>query len=65
MMSLGQKRFCLVTGIVFSVISVLHLLRAVLGWGAVIGGFDVPVWFSWVAVFAAAFLAYSGFKLVK
>ncbi|MBI2137588.1 hypothetical protein HYU12_03655 [Candidatus Woesearchaeota archaeon] len=62
---LSQKGFSLVAGIIFLVIAVLHLLRAVLGWSAVIGSFNVPVWFSWIAVFAAAFLAYSGFKLAK
>ncbi len=65
MKAMNQKTFSTVVGAIFSVIAVLHLLRAVLGWSAVIGTFSVPMWLSWVAAVAAAFLAYSAFKLAK
>ena len=65
MKAMNQKTFSLVTGAIFSVIAVLHLLRAVLGWNAVLGSFTVPVWLSWVAFVVAGFLAYSAFKLAK
>ncbi len=65
MKAMNQKTFSTVVGAIFSVIAILHLLRAVLGWNAVIGTFSVPMWFSWVAAVAAAFLAYSAFKLAK
>lgn len=65
MKAMNQKTFSTVIGVIFSVIAVLHLLRAVLGWNAVIGSFAVPIWLSWVAAVVAAFLAYSAFKLAK
>ena len=65
MKAMNRKTFSLVTGAIFSVIAVLHLLRAVLGWNAVIGSFTIPMWLSWVAIVAAAFLAYNAFKLAK
>ena len=51
-----------VTGYVFLIIFVLHLLRVVQGWEAVIGGYSVPMWVSYVAFLFAGFLAYSGLK---
>ncbi|MBI2550499.1 hypothetical protein HYV83_04970 [Candidatus Woesearchaeota archaeon] len=65
MKAMKQKTFSTVVGAIFSVIAVLHLLRAVLGWNAVIGSFAVPMWLSWMAIVVAAFLAYSAFKLAK
>ena len=62
---MNNKTFPLVTGIVFSVIAVLHLLRIILGWRAEIGGLVLPVWVSWFALVAAGYLAYSAFKLWK
>ena len=60
-----QKTFTLTTGIVFSIIAVLHVLRLLLGWEAVIGGWDVPLWVSWIALLLSGYLAYSAFKLSK
>ena len=65
MKAMNQKTFSTVVGVIFAVIAVLHLLRAVLGWNAVVGSFTVPMWFSWIALVMAGFLAYSAFKLAK
>lgn len=65
MKAMRHKTFLAVTGVIFLVIAVLHLLRAVLGWSAVIGSFEVPIWLSWVAAVVAAYLAYSALRPVK
>ena len=62
---MNQKTFILIGGTVFAVIGILHLLRAIFRWQSVIGTVTIPVWLSWVAFIAAAFLAYSGFRLIK
>ncbi|MEK6837829.1 MAG: hypothetical protein AABX69_04200 [Nanoarchaeota archaeon] len=62
---MDKKTFLTVVGVIFAVIAVLHLLRAVLGWNAVIGTFSVPMWLSWVALVVAAFLAYTAFTISK
>lgn len=51
-----------VTGIIFLVIAVLHGLRVLLGWQAVIGGWLVPMWPSAIAVVVAGYLAYQGLR---
>jgi len=56
-----RKSYFLVTAIVFSVVGLLHLLRIVVGWEAVVGGWSIPMWLSWVAMIVTAVLAYHGF----
>ena len=65
MKAMHHKTFLAVTGVIFLAIAVLHLLRAILGWKAVIGSFEVPIWLSWVAAVVAAYLAYSALRPAK
>ncbi|KKQ34748.1 MAG: hypothetical protein US50_C0038G0008 [Candidatus Nomurabacteria bacterium GW2011_GWB1_37_5] len=60
---MSQKTFNYIVGIIFIIISALHLIRSILGWSANIGGVEIPVGVSVVAFIIAGFLAYSGFKL--
>lgn len=52
-------------GVIFSLILILHLARIIFGWSAVIGGLAIPMWASWIAVAAAVFLLYQGYRLRK
>ena len=58
---MNRKSYLLATAIVFSVIGLIHLLRIILGWEAVIGGWTVPLWVSWLALIVCAAFAYFGF----
>jgi len=57
-----QTTYFLTVCIIFSVIAVLHLLRIVYGWEAMIGGWSVPMWLSWAAVVVAGYLTYTGLR---
>ncbi|OGN09222.1 MAG: hypothetical protein A3J46_05630 [Candidatus Yanofskybacteria bacterium RIFCSPHIGHO2_02_FULL_41_11] len=59
------KSFYSTVGVVFSLILVLHLTRIIMGWNAIIGGLEIPMWVSWIAVFVAGFLLYQGYKFRK
>lgn len=59
---MSSKSFYSITGTVFLVIAVGHLLRILNGWEAVIGSFTIPVWASWIAVILAGYLSYQGLK---
>lgn len=59
---MDQKMFNSAAGIIFLAIAVLHLVRVVSGWEAVIGGWMVPMWLSWAAVIMAGYLSYSGLR---
>lgn len=60
---MNQKTFYNITLVIFLLIALLHALRLVYGWSAVIGGFEVPMWFSGAAVALAGYLAYNAFRL--
>ena len=60
---MGQRTYNIVTAVVFLIVAVLHLLRIILGWPARIGGLDIPLWASWLAILVTGGLAYCGFRL--
>lgn len=62
---MSLKVYLKTAGTIFLIIAVLHLLRLVLGWNAVLEGWSVPLWLSAVALVVAGYLAYEGFRLNK
>ena len=60
---MDQRTYNIVTATLFLIIAVLHLLRVILGWPARIGGLDIPLWASWLAILVSGGLAYFGFRL--
>lgn len=62
---MSAKNFSLLTAVIFLLIFILHGLRLIYGWEAVIGTFAVPIWLSWLALIISGILAYQGFKLSK
>lgn len=59
---MNRKTYCLLAGAIFALVALVHLLRILMGWGAAIGGWSVPIWISWVGLVVAGGLAYFGFK---
>lgn len=62
MFKMNQKTFSFVAGLLFSIIALLHLGRAVMGWEATIAGWMVPLWASWIGVAVAGYLGYQGLR---
>jgi len=62
---MGKKTFLKTAGVIFAVVGALHVLRLLLGWEAVIGGWDVPRWVSGVAAVFAGYLSYTAFTLAE
>lgn len=60
-----ERTFILICTIIFLAVFVLHLLRLVYSWNAVIGTWVVPTWVSGVAVAVSAFLVFTGYRLQK
>jgi hypothetical protein len=59
------RPYCLTSGAVFSLVSLLHLGRLAYGWGFTIGPWSLPVGASWVGAPAAAALALWAFRLAR
>jgi len=60
---LDQSNFNKLVGFIFLIIGILHLLRALLGWNAVINNLSVPMYISWIAVVVTFFLSFKAFRL--
>ena len=52
-----MKPFTVIAIAVFTIVSILHLVRLVLGWEIVIDGLTIPVWISGLGFIAGGALA--------
>lgn len=57
MLDINPRPYFVVTGCVFALVALLHVVRAIYGWPVVIAGQEVPVAVSWVGFVVAASLA--------
>lgn len=62
---MDQKTVAVVSGVLFGLMALLHLLRLILGWEANIAGWNVPVWLSVVFLVVAAWLSWENLKVLK
>ena len=60
---MGVKEYCLVSGILFAMVALAHLLRIVFGMAVQVDEVDVPMLFSWVGLVVPAGLAFWAFRL--
>jgi hypothetical protein len=58
-----KKTYYTTAATVFAIVALAHLIRAMQEWEAIVAGAAIPVWFSWVAVALAGYLAIRGFQL--
>ena len=61
--AMNDKLFHLMAGAIFALVALGHVLRIYFGWPAVIAGWSVPMWLSWIAVIVAGGLAYFALSL--
>jgi len=56
------SKYVVVSGVIFGVVAVVQAVRALNQWPVHVGGFDVPVWISWVAMVVAGSLCVWAFR---
>ncbi|MBL7138119.1 MAG: hypothetical protein ISS17_05055 [Bacteroidales bacterium] len=57
MFNINSKNFWLrITGAIFGVVAIIHLLRIITGVQVLIDGWLLPVWVNWMGLVATAFL---------
>jgi hypothetical protein len=56
------SKYVVVSGVLFGVIALLQAVRALNQWPVSVGGFDVPVWVSWIAMVVAGGLCVWAFR---
>ncbi|HEX9870296.1 MAG TPA: hypothetical protein VGC99_17215 [Candidatus Tectomicrobia bacterium] len=59
------KSYSLLAAVIFTVIAILQLTRATMGWEVMVGTTLMPVWPSWVAFLVAGVLAWLGFAAAR
>ena len=62
---MNHSKYILLTGIVFTAVALLHLLRIISGESVIIGGWELPIAFNWVGMVITGFLAYHGFRFFR
>ena len=60
-----QKTYFIIASIIFGIVAILHLLRAINDLPLIIGIWEAPIWLSWVAFIIAGLMSYFGFKLMS
>jgi hypothetical protein len=59
---MSERSYCLVSSLVFTIVAIAHLARAVAGWPIQLGGWEAPLAASWAATLGAGALAIWGFR---
>jgi hypothetical protein len=59
---MSKNRFPQLAGAIFLIVSVAHVLRLAFKWEVVVGGWQVPMWISVIAIAVTAYLAYEGLR---
>ncbi len=54
-----------ISGTIFGLIALLHIVRLLLHWPAQVGDWTVPFWVSWIAALAPGALSFWAFRLVR
>jgi len=60
-----MRRYELISGIIFTIMAAVQLLRTVLGWPVQVDLFTVPVWLSGVAFLITGSMAIWAFRLAR
>jgi hypothetical protein len=62
---MGHKEYCVVSGVLFSLVALAHLLRIILAMPVQVDEFDVPMLVSWVGLVVPSGLAFWAFRLSR
>lgn len=60
-----HKPYCVVSGALFSLVALAHLVRLVYGWHIQADDLTVPMWVSWGGFVVPAMLAIWGFRVAS
>jgi len=61
---MSTKPYLQISGMLFTLVSIAHLVRIVLALPVLIDSYALPMWVSWLGTIVPAFLAYSALRLL-
>ena len=62
---MGHKNYCVVSGVLFLLVALAHMLRIVNGMSIQIDDFSVPMLASWIGMVVPAGLAFWAFRITR
>jgi hypothetical protein len=62
---MNTRPYLLISGTIFGVVAVFHLLRVLTGWSLDFGSWSVPMWISWLGTVGPAALSVWAFRLAR
>ena len=62
---MDKNQSLILAAVIFAIIGLVHLLRAILGLEAIIAGFNVPIYVSYIFVLVAGYLAWHMYNASK
>jgi hypothetical protein len=60
---MGYRRYCIISGVLFSLVALAHLLRIVYGMSIQVDDYVVPMFASWIGLALPAGLAVWAFRI--
>jgi len=61
---MNSKNYCLVSGILFAIVALAHLMRIISGSNVLVDDYAVPMFVSWVGMIVPGLLALWAFRVV-
>ena len=58
-----QRMYLFISGGVFGIVALFHLLRVVRCWPVVLGSWSAPLWLSWLGIVGPSFLCIWALRL--
>ncbi len=60
---MNERNYLIISAVIFGVVAVIHLVRAVNGWAFELGPWNIPMWVSWIGAVIPAGLSVLGFRM--
>ena len=62
---MDSRKYCVVSGILFSLVAIAHLLRILNGASVLVDDYAVPMFFSWIGLVVPGVLALWAFRVAR
>ena len=60
-----HKTYCIVSGMLFALVALAHLLRVLYGMSVYVDDNAIPMWVSWIGTAVPAALAFWAFRIAQ
>ena len=62
---MANRQYCVVSGTLFALVALAHLMRVVEGLPVQVGEYAIPMWLSWIGTLVPAALAFWAFRIAS